>query len=66
VLEATTLGAGFLAGLAVGIWNSWDEVAATWEPSRRVEPNGTTDRDRWKDAVSRAAGWFSDLSAIDF
>lgn len=66
VLEATTLGAGFLAGLAVGIWNSWDEVAATWEPSRRVEPNGTTDRDRWKDAVGRASGWFSDLSAIDF
>ena len=26
VLEATTLGAGFLAGLATGVWGSWDDV----------------------------------------
>jgi glycerol kinase len=27
VREATTLGAGFLAGLAVGTWSGWDEMA---------------------------------------
>ena len=30
--EATTLGAGFLAGLAVGTWAGWDDIAATWAP----------------------------------
>ena len=66
VLEATALGAGFLAGLAVGTWDSWDEIAETWEPRRRIEPNGSTDRDRWREAVGRATEWFGDLSAIDF
>jgi glycerol kinase len=64
--EATTLGAGFLAGLAVGTWSSWDELAATWRPSAVVEPARVLDRDRWRDAVERAAGWEPDLSAISF
>jgi len=66
VKEATTLGAGFLAGLAVGTWGSWDDLAATWSPARVVEPGAPTDRDRWRDAVERSAGWFGDLSALDF
>ena len=41
VLEATTLGAGFLAGLALGTWSSDDEVMATWQPARIVQPDGT-------------------------
>ena len=36
--EATTLGAGFLAGMAVGTWRDEDEVAAAWRPGRAVEP----------------------------
>src|SRR5262249_32608182 len=55
--EATTLGAGFLAGLAVGTWSGWDEVAATWRPAAVVEPGRELDRARWKDALDRAAGW---------
>ncbi len=66
VKEATGLGAGFLAGLAVGTWSDWDDVAATWRPSGRYEPGTPTDRDRWRDAVDRAAGWHQDLSALDF
>ena len=66
VLEATTLGAAFLAGLATGAWAGWDEVAAAWRPRVTVEPAGSFDRDRWRDAVSRAAGWHTDLSALDF
>ena len=66
VAEATALGAGFLAGLAVGTWSSWDEIAATWTPARAVEPGPATDRDRWRDAVERASKWYGDLSALDF
>ncbi len=50
-LEATTLGAGFLAGLALGTWSSDDEVMATWQPARIVQPAGTVDRDRWQRGV---------------
>ena len=66
VLEATTLGAAFLAGMAVGIWADEDEVAATWSPRSTVEPAGTTDRRRWHDACERARGWIPELSALDF
>lgn len=66
VLEATTLGAGFLAGLATGTWGSWDDLAATWTPRSRVEPGAPMDRDRWRDAVDRSREWFADLSSLDF
>lgn len=66
VVEATTLGAAFLAGLAMGTWSGWDEVAATWAPRQVVEPIGNLDRDRWKEAVIRSKGWFPELSSLDF
>ena len=67
VLEATTLGAAFLAGMAVGVWGGWDDVAATWSPRTVVEPSGRPSRrDRWHEAVRRASGWHADLSALDF
>ena len=66
VLEATTLGAAFLAGMAVGIWADEDEVAATWSPRATVEPAATTDRRRWREACDRARGWIPELSALDF
>jgi glycerol kinase len=66
VLEATTLGAAFLAGMAVGVWAGEDEVAGTWSPRSRVEPRDETDRDRWREACSRARQWIPELSALDF
>ena len=66
VKEATTLGAAFLAGLAVGTWSGWDDIAATWRPRRTVEPGEPLDRERWAKAVDRAAGWFPELSSISF
>ena len=66
VLEATTLGAAFLAGLAVGTWKGWDDVATAWSPAAVVEPTRTLDRDRWREARSRATAWIPDLSALDF
>ncbi|MFN8018914.1 MAG: FGGY-family carbohydrate kinase, partial [Acidimicrobiales bacterium] len=64
--EATTLGAAFAAGLAIGAWADDDAIAATWQPAQRVEPVGTFDRERWADTLRRAERWFPDLSAIAF
>jgi glycerol kinase len=66
VVEATTLGAAFLAGLATSAWRGWEDVAATWRPARTVEPSRHLDRDRWRDAVERSRGWFGELSALEF
>ncbi len=66
VKEATSLGAAFLAGLALGTWGGWSDIAETWRPAARVEPGAPLDRDRWARAVDRAAHWYEDLSALDF
>jgi glycerol kinase len=66
VTEATTLGAGFAAGLAVGTWDGDDDVAATWKPDRVVEPSRRLDRERWAEARRRAEAWLPDLTAIHF
>jgi glycerol kinase len=66
VTEATTLGAGFAAGLAVGTWDGEADVAATWKPDRVVEPSRRLDRERWAEARRRAEGWLPDLTAIHF
>jgi glycerol kinase len=66
VTDATTMGAGYLAGLASGEWQHLDDVAASWRPAARIEPAGTTDRAQWRSAVDRARSWIPDLSALDF
>jgi glycerol kinase len=66
--DATTLGAAFLAGLAVGTWGDVDDAAALWQPRIVAEPaaDRSADRARWADAIERAAGWIPELSALDF
>ncbi|MCB1040088.1 MAG: glycerol kinase, partial [Acidimicrobiales bacterium] len=64
--EATTLGAAYAAGLAVGAWPDEQAIASIWSPASVVEPAGTFDRERWADTVRRAGEWFPDLSAISF
>ena len=71
VLEATTLGAAYLAGMAVGTWAGEDDVAEAWTPRAVVHPTGTAAdhdaaRSRWLDARSRAEGAVPELSGIDF
>ncbi|MHB8465107.1 MAG: FGGY family carbohydrate kinase [Acidimicrobiales bacterium] len=66
VTEATTLGAAFLAGLAVGTWSDLEDVAAAYRPARIVTPARPADRARWREAVDRARRWIPDLSALDF
>lgn len=65
-VEATTVGAAYLAGIATGLWKDPIETATLFRPRAVVEPAAATDRDRWRDAVERARGWHPDLSALDF
>lgn len=64
VVESTALGAGFLAGVSVGTWSGWDEVASLWAPKQTIEPGEPTDRDRWKTACQRAAEWYPELTHL--
>jgi glycerol kinase len=66
VVDATTLGAAFLAGLHTGTWKDWNDIAAAWAPASEVEPGQPLDRAKWHQAVERAKGWFSELSDLDF
>ena len=58
-VESTALGAAFLAGLAVGIWESTDELTALKGELTEFTPAMSADRrgellHGWHDAVSRA------------
>lgn len=62
VLETTAMGCAFLAGLAVGFWESTDEIKKIWELDRKFEPKmNETVRDEklkgWHKAVSRTLNW---------
>lgn len=70
-VEATTLGAGYLAGMATGTWRDEDDVAAAYAPRRTVEPSSSdadraADRRRWLAARERAIGTIPELSGIAF
>jgi len=62
VAETTALGAAYAAGLAVGFWDSREEMCANWSEDRRWMP-GRDDRARtegyarWQKAVARSLGW---------
>ncbi|HLL79620.1 MAG TPA: glycerol kinase GlpK [Ktedonobacteraceae bacterium] len=59
--ETTALGAAFMAGLGVGLWNSQDELAALWRQAARYVPRQVDDVEQryrgWLRAVERAKGW---------
>jgi glycerol kinase len=59
VIETTALGAAYLAGLAVGYWESEQEIGQLWQVDKRFEPTLSIDqremlRDGWRRAVSQA------------
>jgi glycerol kinase len=71
VTEATTLGAAYLAGLAVGVWADEAETAALFQPRRVAAPVLDGDaraaaRARFAAAVEGCAGWVPELSSISF
>jgi glycerol kinase len=60
--ETTALGAGFLAGLAEGIWSSVQELAGLWTPDAEHVPRASkagadAHHQAWRRAVDRARGW---------
>ena len=62
VTETTALGAAYLAGLAVGFWESVESLAEQWRIERTFEPQMPADqvaekRSRWRRAVERTKGW---------
>ncbi len=62
ITETTALGAAYLAGLAVGYWQSTDEITSHWQVDRTFEPQMTeTERQylmsRWRKAVARSRNW---------
>jgi glycerol kinase len=65
VTETTALGAAYAAGLAVGFWESREELAERWAEDRRWEPRMDPDlREReyarWRKAVQRTLDWVED------
>ena len=62
VLETTALGAARLAGLATGVWDSTDEVAAAWQLQRRFSSEMQAEKrdllcSGWQRAVERSREW---------
>jgi glycerol kinase len=67
IVETTGLGAAFLAGLGVAVWNSTDDLRETWQLDRSFEPRA--DRSAadeahrwWLKAVERSKDWASSSS----
>jgi glycerol kinase len=65
IVETTALGAAFLAGLGVGVWDSTDDLRDTWQLDARFEPTGDPDTRaaadaayaRWQEGVRRSLHW---------
>jgi glycerol kinase len=71
VVEATTLGAGLLAGLAIGNYGSTEDLARTFTPWSTVEPASDhavrlARRERWLAARAKAEATIPELSGISF
>ena len=62
IAETTSLGAAYLAGLAVGMWRDTAQLARMWKAAETFEPKMSADQREtlyagWKRAVERARGW---------
>lgn len=61
-VETTAMGAAYLAGLAVGYWNSKEDVIANWAIDKVFDPEMDDDNRKkllkgWKKAVKCSYGW---------
>ncbi|MEM1507496.1 MAG: glycerol kinase GlpK [Candidatus Bathyarchaeia archaeon] len=62
ILETTSLGAAYMAGLAVDYWGSLSEISSMWRAEKIFEPAiSECERDRlyrvWREAVKKSLGW---------
>ena len=58
VTETTALGAAYLAGLAIGYWDSIDHIKSLWAMEKKFTPSADADevnslKNGWKNAVRR-------------
>ena len=65
VIETTALGAAYLAGLAVGVWDSKEDLVSSWTLQNRFEPTMDPEKSSayykgWRKAVKHAMHWLSD------
>jgi glycerol kinase len=62
IVETTSLGAAYLAGLAVGFWGGKEEIARQWREGARFEPKLAPEhrdalREDWNRALERSRRW---------
>lgn len=62
VIETTALGAAYLAGLAVGVWKTKEDLVQNWQLNARFTPQMERDQKDnlykgWQKAVKRAMDW---------
>ncbi|MCA9130913.1 MAG: glycerol kinase GlpK [Planctomycetales bacterium] len=62
VFESTALGAGYLAGLATGVWQDKQELVKNWQIDRTFEPSMKSSQVRemragWEKALLRSKAW---------
>lgn len=65
IIETTALGAAYLAGLAVGVWSSKEELKKSWKLDNRFEPAMAEEESAklykgWRKAVKHAMHWLDD------
>jgi len=62
VAETTALGAAYAAGLAVGYWTNFDELAKNWGEDKTWQPQMDSNKREmlysgWKKAIDRTLDW---------
>jgi glycerol kinase len=62
ILETTAMGAAFLAGLAVGVWQNQTEIRNLWQEDKTFSANisranAEQKMEDWSRAVERSKGW---------
>lgn len=61
VVETTVMGAAYLAGLAVGYWESMEEIQEIWQTDVRFSP--TMEREEIDKGIK---GWYRAIEALQF
>ncbi len=61
-VETTAMGAAMLAGIAVGVWDTDDELKNLWKAKTAFKPSMDASKEkklisRWHKAVERCRGW---------
>lgn len=61
VVETTVMGAAYLAGLAVGYWESLEEIQEIWQTDVHFNPTGER-----KEIEQNIEGWYRAIKAVQY